>query len=250
MSRPASVISITAAAAHRAGFGSVASRQLAGKRRELDLDHDGFAAWLSGRVGWAVMPGALARWEQGSIPPAEVLMACDGQMPPQGLLESVPEGFPAQALAGHWLTCYGFTHNGAIRYHADVSTVVAVSDRLITATNDSPEPRTEGRSAPFRNAIDAQLAGRHLIGTWRNGSDTRYFGTMQLAVLPGETVMDGWYLGVASDIAVSFARWKWVRLDAGTTPELTLRKPAELHTLVAERSPYDPPLAVDEIGEA
>ena len=63
---------------------------------------------------------------------------------------------------------------------------VSTTTRLYgsSAANDSPQPRTEGRSAPFRNAIEAQLAGRHLIGTWRNGSDTRYFGTMQLAVLP------------------------------------------------------------------
>jgi hypothetical protein len=179
---------------------------------------------------------------------AEQLLS--GEPPaPLSVLSTVPGSFPAQALAGCWLTCYGFTHNGAIRYHADVSTVVAVSDRLITATNDSPEPRTEGRATPFRNEIEARLVSRHLIGDWRNVSDTRYFGTMQLAVMPGETIMEGHYLGFGSDISVSFAPWKWARVGTDVPPDLALREPARLHALVAERSPYDPPLAVDEIGE-
>lgn len=257
MSSPVSahVIDITTRAAWRADYGALAAERLRSARERLGLDPESFADYLSDLVGWDIDPDLMRPWEEGhGTPPGDVVMAAvhllDGVPPaPLSVLGSVSEGFPAQALAGFWLTCYGFTHGSTIRYHADVATVVAGSDRLITVTNDTPEPRTEGRSSPFRNEIQARLVSRHLIGDWRNVSDTRYFGTLELAVLPGETIMDGYYLGFGSDITVSFGRWKWARLETGITPEVSLREPAALHALVAGRSPYDPPLAVDEIGE-
>ena len=71
---------------------------------------------------------------------------------------------------------------------------------------------------PFRNEIDAELAGRHLIGEWRNTSDTRYYGTMQLAVLPGEIVMEGYYAGVGSDVEVSTGLLAVGPARPGSTP--------------------------------
>jgi hypothetical protein len=62
-------------------------------------------------------------------------------------------------------------------------------------------------------------------GPWRTSrasrqgvavSDTRYFGSLHLAVLAGEAVMQGYYTGFLSDIEVDAMRWKWVRLDAVT----------------------------------
>jgi hypothetical protein len=258
MSSPASseVISLASRAGFRVDYRGIASSQLRGAREKMRMDPESFAACLADLVGWDVDPDVLTRWERGrGTPPVDVVLAArdlagEESLEPSGvLLRTVPGGFPAQALAGYWLTCYGFTHGDAIRYHADVAHVTADSDHHVRVTNDQPEPRTEGRATPFRNEIEARLVSRHLIGDWRNVSDTRYFGTMQLAVMPGETIMEGHYLGFGSDISVSFAPWKWARVGADVPPGLALREPAELHALVAGRSPYDPPLAVDEIGE-
>ena len=126
--------------------------------------------------------------------------------------------------------------------------MTAEAEGRIRAVNHPPEPRSEGRGRPFRNEIEAGLFGRHLIGEWRNTSDTRYCGALQLAVLPGETVMQGHYTGVGWDIEVSQGIWKWVRLepDAGRAG-ITLREPAELYDLVMSHSQPDVPLALADV---
>ena len=172
------------------------------------------------------------------------------------VLGSVPNSFRAEALSGHWVTCYQFRHGGrddTLQHHADIAHITAESDRRIQAVNHPPEPRTEGRAIPFHNQIEAELVSRHLIGHWRNISDTRYFGSVHLAVLPGETVMDGYYTGFGSDIEVSIARWKWVRLEISFEVSdlhgIVLREPFTLYDLVMNRSQYDAPLALADVGE-
>jgi hypothetical protein len=169
----------------------------------------------------------------------------------RGVLGPVPQSFPAARLEGAWLTAYRFTHAGEPRHHADIARVTALSGSELRARNYPPEPRSEGRSTPFRNEIEARLAGRHLIGTWRNVSDTRYFGALHLAVAAGEAVMDGYYTGVASDIEVSTGAWKWVRLDPGDDlAALELGDPAALYALVMGRAYDSPLLTLAEIQEA
>jgi hypothetical protein len=171
------------------------------------------------------------------------------------ILSAVPNSFKAETLSGYWLTAYQFHHgagNGTAQHHADIARITADSDRRIRAVNHPPEPRTEGRANPFRNQIEAELISRHLIGHWRNSSDTRYFGTVHLAVLQGETVMEGYYSGFGSDIAVSFAAWKWVRVESGSLEDTdlqgtVLRDPAALYDLVMSRSQYDALLTIDDV---
>jgi len=230
------------------------SAQVAAAREHLGMTLAEYAGYLSRLVGWEVRPESVQNWERGASPPGEVLwisLAATGGVPAPaaGLLDPVPQGFPAEALAGPWVTAYQFTHGGVPHYHADVARVVAEGDRLVRALNHPPEPRTQGRSSAFRNEIEARLFGRHLIGTWRNTSDTRYFGSLELAVLPGETVMDGIYAGVASDIAVSCEHWRWVRLEADDLAGLRLGEPPALYELVMSRTQDDPPLSVDDIRE-
>lgn len=166
------------------------------------------------------------------------------------LLGAVPQGFHAVALEGHWLTCFQFPHAGQTLCHADVVTVTAASSSEMRARNYPPEPRTEGRSMAFRNEIEARLASRHLIGYWRNTSDTRYFGTLHLAVLPGETVMEGYYTGLASDIAVSMGPWKWVRIaPADGIAAAKLAGPRALWELVSTHGQDGTPLTLDDIRE-
>ena len=44
-------------------------------------------------------------------------------------------------------------------FHADIAQLIADSDSHVQAVNHPPEPRSVGRSRPFRNEITAQLAG-------------------------------------------------------------------------------------------
>lgn len=168
----------------------------------------------------------------------------------RSVLGIVPAGFPAHRLDGAWLTCYQFDHGGETRHHADIAHVTALAGSGVRARNYPPEPRTEGRAAGFRNEIEARLASRHLVGHWRNVSDTRYFGSLHLAVLPGEMVMEGYYTGFASDIEVSTGVWKWVRVEpAGDLGPVTLGEPAALYALAMGRTQDSPPLTVAEIQE-
>ena len=235
------VVSIGARGNYRPDFKRLASAQVAAARRELGMDAAVFAAHLKELAGWRITAEAVERWEGGATPPGDILLACSAAT--QGapdlavpLLAPVPPSFPADALAGPWVTCYQFSHAGKPRFHADIAHVTAGPDDHIRAVNHPPEPRSEGRARPFRNEIDAVLAGRHLIGQWMNTSDTRYYGSLQLAVLPGETVMEGFYTGVGSDMEVSAGSWKWVRLDPGSVPDaglagITLREPSAVYDL-------------------
>jgi hypothetical protein len=249
----ADVISIGSRADWCPDFKGIAAQQLRAAREGLGLDRAAFAAVLTELAGWPVAETALVKWERGAIPPGDVLLAAQGSLtaPPGSLLAGVPHSFPATALAGAWVTSYQFTHNGEPCHHADIAHVTAGSDRHIRAVNRPAESRTEGRAVPFCNDIEAQLASRHLVGHWKNTSDARYFGSVQLAVLPGEMVMEGHYTGFASDILVSRGYWRWVRLaPESVTDGVALAEPAALHKIVMSHSAYDAPLTIADIGEA
>lgn len=253
------VVSIGRRGSFQPKFNSLASQRLRSARKNLGMARGEFASLLTGMVGWKVTEAALANLEQRSTPPGDLLLAAaaaDGgplAMSPGDSLDPVPLGFAPDALAGDWVTVYQFSHGGRPHHHADIAHVTASGGGLLRAVNHPPEPRTEGRSRAFRNEITARLAGRHLVGTWRNTSDARYFGSVHLAILPGETVMEGWYTGLATDVEVSVNRWKWVRLDAGSVPAETvarvvLRDPSAVYESVMTHQ-FDAPMALGDIGE-
>jgi transcriptional regulator with XRE-family HTH domain len=199
----------------------------------------------------------VGRWEAGDAVPQPRMLACleealgspaaslgFGELPAADASWIAPPGFPLAVIGALWVTSYLFSHDGRDHHHADIARVAADGDQ-VRITNGPA--RTEGRAVPFGNEIRAQLAGRHLIGQWRNTSDTRYFGSVHLAVLPGETVMEGYYTGLATDVAVSVSRWRWVRLDGD--PPGSLQDPAVLYKIVMDHSQYDAPLTAAAIGE-
>lgn len=250
----AEVVSISTAAVGRVGYKRFASGRVAAARQELGMSLAEFGDYLAGEVGYPVSAEAVRYWEEADSPPSEVFLAADVALgdtarPMAPLLDSVPNSLPASALTGPWVTAYQFAHGVALRYHADIAHVAAEGERQVRAVNHPPDPRTQGRASPFRNQIEGHLFGRHLIGTWRNTSDTRYFGALHLAVLPGETVMDGHYTGLSSDISVSEGHWRWVRLEPGDLSAVPLRKPSAIYELVMTRTQDDPPLTAADIGE-
>lgn len=167
----------------------------------------------------------------------KVKTALTASPPAKPLLESVPSSFSARVLAGFWVTCFTF----GTKCHADIAHVMPESDRRVRIKNDTPMPRTERRDPPFRNVIQAELVNRHLVGHWKNLSDTRYFGSIHLAVLSGGEVMAGYYTSFSNDIKVATGRWKWVRLDPESLGDVDLRlvklrEPNEIHSLVTGHS--------------
>lgn len=253
----AEVVSIGIGGTHRPDYSRVACGQVAAARHQLGLDRGDFASLIRDLTGWDVLPEGIEAWEDNVTPPGDVVLAVSAAtqgMPPLSppLLAAVPPAFPAEALAGPWVTTYEFSHAGKPHYHADVAWISAESESRVRAVNHPPGPRSQGRRRPFRNEIEARLAGRHLVGVWQNTSDTRYCGGLQLAVLPGECVMQGHYTGVGSDIEVSQGVWKWVQLepDAGLAG-IVLQDPAELHDLVMSHSQPDVPLTMADVrGES
>lgn len=252
----ADVVSIGIGGTHRPDYSRLACGTVASARRALDMDLPEFTDLVNDLTGWDVLPSAVAAWEDDMVPPGDVVLACFAMT--QGtpsltlpLLAAVPPAFPAEALAGPWVTTYEFPHAGKPHYHADIAHIAAEGNRVM-AVNHPPDPRSQGRRRPFRNEITASLYGRHLIGEWRNTSDTRYIGNLHLAVLPGEMVMQGRFSGVASDVAVSGGEWKWVRLAPAEFDEIagaTLRDPRELHELVMNHPQIDEPLTLADIRE-
>jgi hypothetical protein len=202
--------------------------------------------------------GNISRWEGGGQPQPHYLVILErvlGQpaaalgfhdIDTDELTTLGSAAFAASTLAGTWVTAYQFDHGGKQLHHADIAHITAESDRAIRATN-SPA-RTEGRTVPFNNEIEARLVSRHLTGHWKNTNDTRYFGMVHLAVLQGETVMDGYYTGFASDISVSMARWRWVRIDLPEATEINLIGPEQIYKLVIDHSQYDAPLTLEDIS--
>lgn len=240
---------------------TLARRRLLAARRALELPAADFAAALTSLVGWPVSGEAVEAWETDSVPPGDVLVAADtltpaGQQPHGeligGVLGKIPQSFSPDALCGAWVTCFRFGPGAARKAHVDIAQISMGSDRLLAITNHPPAPRSEGRAVPFRNELEAQMANRHLVGHWKNSNDTRYFGTFQLAVLPGETVMDGFYTGFGSDVEVSTGPWKWVRLDPDSLTgvdlaAVRLQDPSVLGEHIETHSQYDAPLTLGDI---
>jgi hypothetical protein len=222
-----------------------------------------FFRWLEGRLkggipypdACRVLEAMFPGWTADDLfgpPPPNGWQRRDGEAPAAGgLLGSVPPSFPAKVLTGAWVTSYRFSQPPKL--HVDVAHVTVEGPRQVRARNYPPEPRTEGHRVAYRNEIDAQLANRHLIGHWKNDSDARYFGSLQLAVLPGETVLEGHYTSYASDVEVATGPWKWVRLDPATLPGdlagVTLRPPRDLHELIEKHTQYDAPLELAAVAE-
>ena len=249
----AEIVSIGIGGNHRPDYSRIACGQVAAARHQLGMDRGDFARYIRDLTGWDVLAEAIEAWEDDVTPPGDVVLACSAAtqgMPALSLplLAAVPPAFPAAALAGPWVTSYEFIHAGKPHYHADIAWITAEGESRVRAVNHPPEPRSQGRRQAFRNEIEARLAGRHLVGEWQNTSDTRYCGGLQLAVLPGEIVMEGYYAGVGSDVEVSTGFWRWVRLDADEElAGLTLREPAELHELVMSHSQYGAPLMLADV---
>jgi DNA-binding transcriptional regulator YhcF (GntR family) len=172
----------------------------------------------------------------------------------KSVLESVPSTFSPAILDGLWVTAYHFHSDQEPKPHADITRITPQSGRRLTSTNYLPEPRTQDHIPPFRTEVEAQLVNRHFIGFWKNVSDTRYFGSVHLAVLPGENVMTGYYTSFTSDVRVDAMAWTWVRLDPASVgpsgyPHVRLKDPGTVNDVLmkyTDRSPIAASAVLEE----
>ncbi|WP_406365566.1 toll/interleukin-1 receptor domain-containing protein [Streptomyces sp. NBC_00645] len=172
------------------------------------------------------------------------------QIPAGSLLEGIPNLFPTDKIGGLWVTCFKFGQ----RHHVDISEITPeMEGRSFRAYNKQPEPRTEGHELnPFFNEIEGRLINRHVIGHWRNLRDDAYFGTVHLAVLRGEKIMDGVFTSYTDDIRVGKGRWRWVRLaekrNGLDLNQWRLEEPSEIYRDLMARSKHDPPLMLGDVA--
>jgi len=182
-----------------------------------------------------------------------VRQALMASAPMGNLLGNIPEGFSAEKLSGVWATSYKFLSKRKTAYHADLSRITAQSTRRVTISNRDVRARTSGRDAPFQNEIDAELVNRHLVGQWRNLSDTRYFGMIQLAIHTGENSMEGYYTGFDNDVTVTSGSWRWVRIDPKIiltdVSAVKLAEPRQIFDLLGKRMSAGGVLQLSEIVE-
>lgn len=264
MTEMSKVVDLVTHSGYQPDFAALARRRMLNARRALKLTAAEFAELLTPLVGWPVTSTIVEAWETDSTPSADVLVAADTATPASArlsndqligsVLGAIPQSFSLETLCGAWVTCFGFGTGPRRKRHVDIAQISMESDSLLRITNHPPAPRSEGRAVAFCNELEAQLANRHLIGHWKNSNDARYFGTFQLAALPGETVMDGYYTGFSSDIEVSIGPWKWVRIDADSLAGIDLsavrlRDPASLGEDIESHSQYAAPLTLPEIAE-
>jgi hypothetical protein len=158
---------------------------------------------------------------------------------------------PINSLAGYWVTCFKFDKT---MHHIDISNIIPESDRIATVTNFVPTPRSEGRASGFQNVVNVELVNRHLIGTWKNANDNYYFGSTHLAILPGETMIEGYYTGFENDVTIMTSRWRWIRLDPASLHEVNLgqvvlKDPRLAYNLLDKYTHTDSPIKLTEIVE-
>lgn len=232
------------------------------RARELDLPRHASAPtkaqyyrWVGGHIqnlprGYhclvleRMFPGWTARELFGNIDPQNAATTNEALF-----ASFAPAVEPAQ-LAGLWVTCYVFD---GTKHHLDLSTIT-VTNNAVTARNYPPEPRAEAHASGFRNEIEAGLFGRHLIGRWRNISDTYFYGSLHFAVLPGETMLDGYYTGFLSDSQVVAERWRWVRVEPQSAEgvdvnTVVLGEPRRIYDAIVGRSPFDAPIPLEQLTE-
>ncbi|OJZ69456.1 hypothetical protein BRW65_22890 [Mycobacterium paraffinicum] len=229
--------------------------------RELDLPRNAvpptksqYYRWVGGQVRTlpqghhcVVLERMFSGWTAkelfGHEQPREPSVAGDDDV-----LVGIGPGLDPALLAGVWAT--GYLISGGYR-HVDLSTV-DVRGAGMVSRNYPPAPRFEGHSAGHETDVTARLFGRHLMGHFRNHNDRYFFGSLHLVMLPGETILDGYYTGFLNDAAVVAHPWRWVRVDPRTVEgvdlnAVTLGDPAVVYDALAGRNQFDGPLALSDI---
>jgi DNA-binding transcriptional regulator YiaG len=78
--RAGEVVSIRSRAGYQADYQGLASAQVSAARAKLGLTSGDFAQRLGALIGWMPSPAVVERWERGSTPPGDVVLAAEVMM--------------------------------------------------------------------------------------------------------------------------------------------------------------------------
>jgi hypothetical protein len=168
------------------------------------------------------------------------------------VLSSIAPALDPTLLTGLWVTCYR-VRLGSGLHHLDLSTITVTGSR-VTSRNYPPASRFEGHPCGHETDITAQLFARHLLGHFRNRNDSYFFGSLHLAALPGDNVLDGYYTGFLNDTAVVTEPWRWVRVEPQSATgidlnTISLAEPSLVYDAVAARTGFEGPIPLQQVIE-
>nr|WP_105369515.1 hypothetical protein [Mycobacterium eburneum] len=166
------------------------------------------------------------------------------------VLAPIKPALDPAVLVGLWVT--GYPIRGT-QHHVDLMTVTATATG-IKLRNYPPTPRCEGRATGHESNGTARLHGRHLMGHFRNRNDHYFYGCLHLSVLPGETLLRGYYTGFINDTEVVSEPWCWARIEPQSAAsidlaQVTLREPRAIYEKIVARTNFDGPMLIREVIE-
>lgn len=239
----AGVVSIGSHAAYRPDFRGLASGQVKVARERLHLDHDGFAAYLGRLLGWQVMPATVARWEDGAVPPGDVLIAAAVAADERYGLDAdqalgigdgpwIPLADPQAAqgpLTGIWLSRYEFVSSSRGN-----QTFASEHYVVLIQYGSNLQVRSLPATASGRVAMDLTVNGQVVTGTWTEQTDpdghyggSTYHGAIQMLIGATADRMSGRWVGYGRDFDVNTGAWslKLVANSAGREAMERFNKP-------------------------
>jgi hypothetical protein len=241
----ANVVHIGSRPDYRPDFRGLASAQVRAAREKLHLDHEHFAAYLGRLLGWTVMPGTVARWEEGAVPPGDVLLAAavgaDDRygLDPEAAMGVgsgpwIPLADPEAAqgpLSGVWISRYRYisSSRGGREFTSEHYVV------LIQYANNL-QVRSLPDTAASRVAMDLTVNGQVVTGTWTEQTDpgghyggSTYHGAIQMLVGATADRMTGRWVGYGRDFDVNTGEWslKLVASSAGREAMERFNKPVQ-----------------------
>jgi hypothetical protein len=230
------VVSIRSRTAYRPDFRGLASGQVRAARKKLRLDLDAFAEYLGGILGWTVMPGVVARWEDGDgVPPGDVLLAAAAAADERYGLDRdqamgtdggpwipLPDPKAAQGpLTGIWRSTYEYVSSGrGGKSFSSEHYLVLIQYGTKLQARSLPE------SATSRLAMDLTVNGQVVTGAWTEQTEPDgyyqgavYHGAIQMLLEPTGRKMTGKWVGFGRDFDVNTGAWRLELVSSDTGRE-------------------------------
>jgi len=230
-----SVVSIGSHTGYQPDFRGLASSQVRAARERLHLDYEGFARYLGALVGWTVMPDTVARWEEGAVPPGDVVLAAAMAADERYGLDReeamstgggpwIPLVDPEAAqgpLTGIWRSTYQYVSSGrGDQTFSSEHHVVLVQYGARLQVRSLPE------SAPSLVKMDLTVNGQTVTGTWSEQTNpdgyyggSVYHGAMQMLLVATGNKMSGQWVGFGRDFDVNTGPWTLKRVAASAGRE-------------------------------
>ena len=227
----ANVVHIGSRPDYRPDFRGLASAQVRAAREKLHLDHEHFAAYLGTLLGWTVMPTTVARWEDGAVPPGDVVLAAAVAADERYGLDRdeamgtgpwIPLADPEAAqgpLSGIWLSRYEYVSSGR-----GGETFASEHYAVLIQYGSNLQVRSLPESTPSQVRMDLTANGQVMTGTWSERTSplgyyegSVYHGACQMLLDPTAHRMTGSWVGFGREFDVNTGPWslKLVANSAG-----------------------------------